>query len=216
MGEQRAESGSSLSTSLLLRVVALEATAWERVVRLFGPTLYSRCRRRGLRAEEADDVVQEVFLAAARGVAHFRRNGSGRSFRAWLWGIARNKLKDHWHAKGKDPVAQGGTDHQLGLAEVPAPEGRADADEAPAIEQGSLARRALDLIRQDFQERTWKAFWRFEVDGLPAAAVATELGITPNAVHVAVCRVRKRLREEFSNMLEPGEAGDESNNLSGP
>jgi RNA polymerase sigma-70 factor (ECF subfamily) len=212
MGEQ--QQGSSLSTSLLMRVVALEPDAWGRLVQLFGPTIYSRCRRRGLSADEAADLVQEVFLAAVRSAGRFRRD-AGVGFRSWLWGIARNKLKDHWEARAGRPVAQGGTDAQRRLAEWPAGEGPADADDAPA-EEGSLVRRALELMRGEFQERTWKAFWRFEVDGLPAAEVAAELGMTPNAVHVAVCRVRKRLREEFGDLLDRREKGHESANLSGP
>src|SRR5437762_3136751 len=111
-GELHPTKGSSLSTSLLLRVVALEAEAWERLVRLFGPTLYSRCRRRGLREEESNDLVQEVFLAAAKSVGRFRRAEPGSSFRGWLWGIARNKLRDHWKARANHPEAQGGTDAQ--------------------------------------------------------------------------------------------------------
>jgi RNA polymerase sigma-70 factor (ECF subfamily) len=215
MGEQRPTNGSSLSASLLLRVVALEPEAWERLVRLFGQTIYRRCRRRGLPPEEAADLVQEVFLAAARGVARFRRDGPGASFRGWLWGIARHKLKDHWEARANRPAAQGGTEAQRRLAELADDEDEAATDEGGAGEVPDLVRRALDLVRGEFQETTWQAFWRFEVDGLSAAEVAAQLGMSPNAVHVAVCRVRKRLREEFGDLLEPGERGNESRGLSG-
>jgi RNA polymerase sigma-70 factor (ECF subfamily) len=195
----RHENGSSLSTSLVQRVTALDAQAWERLVHLFGPTIYGRCRRRGLQEDEAADLVQEVFLAAATSIGRFAGPPAG--FRSWLWGIARNKLKDHWEARANRPGAQGGTDAQRRLAEVPAHEQRLDIDDSPGLEAHSLIRRALDFIHQDFEERTWKAFWRFEVDGQPAADVASELGMTPNAVHIAVCRVRKRLREEFGEVL---------------
>jgi RNA polymerase sigma-70 factor (ECF subfamily) len=214
MGVQHPERGSSLSTSLLLRAAAREADAWERLVRLFGQTIYSRCRRRGLREDDAADLVQEVFQAAARDVGRF--TGPAAGFRSWLWGIARNKLKDHWEARAKHPAAQGGSDAQRRLAELPAPQDAGDADESPATETGGLVRRALDLIRLEFEERTWKAFWRFAVDGLRAADVAAELGMSAAAVHVAVCRVRKRLREEFGDLLEPGGPADESRKVSGP
>jgi RNA polymerase sigma-70 factor (ECF subfamily) len=216
MGEQHPTNGSSLSTSLLLRVVALEPEAWERLVRLFGQTIYRRCRRRGLSPEEAADLLQEVFLAAAKSVARFRRDGPGASFRAWLWGIARHKLKDHWEARANGPAAQGGTDAQRRLAELAAGDEQDQANDERGGEEAGLVRRAVDLVRSEFEERTWQAFWRFEVDGLPAAEVAGELGMTPNAVHIAVYRVRKRLREEFGDLFGSGDVGDEPRGVPGP
>ena len=49
---------------------------------------------------------------------------------------------------------------------------------------------------------TWAAFRRTAVDGRPAAEVAVELGLTPNAVHVARSRVLVRLRAEAAGFLD--------------
>jgi len=65
-----------------------------------------------------------------------------------------------------------------------------------------LRLRALELIRAEFEDRTWQAFWRVTVDGQPTKDVAQELGVTPSAVRLAKSRVLRRLREELGD-LEP-------------
>ena len=62
-----------------------------------------------------------------------------------------------------------------------------------------LVRRALGLLRTDFEENTWRAFWRTAVDGLPAAEVADELNMSSAAVRKAKSRVLQRLREELGS-----------------
>ena len=111
----------SISTSLLGRVKAGEGEAWRRLVELYAPLLYEWCRRRGLQAEDAADVAQEVFAAVARNIESFRRDRPGDSFRGWLWTITRSKIRDHFRRFKGQPEAQGGTDAQLRLAEIPEP-----------------------------------------------------------------------------------------------
>jgi RNA polymerase sigma-70 factor (ECF subfamily) len=65
-----------------------------------------------------------------------------------------------------------------------------------------LVRRALELMRAEFQPATWKACWEFVVNGRSAAAVAAELGISENAVFIAKFRVIRRLKEELKGLFE--------------
>ena len=51
-------------------------------------------------------------------------------------------------------------------------------------------------------QTTWSAFWRTALDGAAPAAVAAELGISPNAVHIARSRVLARLREEARGFVD--------------
>ena len=68
-------------------------------------------------------------------------------------------------------------------------------------ERGLFAR-ALGLIREEFEERTWAAFWRTAVEGRAAKDVGAELSMTPGAVRVAKSRVLHRLREELGDLGE--------------
>ena len=192
---------SSSSSSLLLRVQAREAEAWQRLVRLYGPVVYSWCRRAGLQEADATDVGQEVFLAIARGIDTFRRDRPGDSFRGWLFGITRNKLGDYRRRSARRPEAMGGPAAQQLLAQAPAQERAAEPDETGPGTTGRLLRRALDLVHLQFAERTWQAFWRVTVEGQAPADVAAALGMSSNAVHIAKSRVLHRLRQEFGELI---------------
>jgi RNA polymerase sigma-70 factor (ECF subfamily) len=66
----------------------------------------------------------------------------------------------------------------------------------------SLVHRGLTLIRDQFSEATWKAFAGVAIEERPVEVVATELGMTANAVYLARHRVLNRLREELAGLLE--------------
>ena len=192
---------SSISSTLLERVQAERPEAWERLVDLYGPAVYRWCRLSGVGTEDAADVVQEVFRAVARSVGSFRRRGPGDSFCAWLGTITRNKIHDHFRRRRGRPEARGGTDAQQQLLEVPNPPEPPSADDQYEAD-GLLSHRALDLVRAEFENRTWEAFRRTAVDGQSPAHVAEDLGMTVLAVYKAKSRVLRRLRQELGDLLD--------------
>jgi RNA polymerase sigma-70 factor (ECF subfamily) len=199
-GTPGAGSSASPSPSLLLRVRSQDGEAWRRLLRLYGPVVYAWCRRAGLQPADAADVGQEVFAAVARGLATFRRDRPDDSFRGWLYGITQHKLSDHWRRRAGQPQAEGGSIALDRLAQLEAAESSSSGDGATG-DRGRLLRRALDLVRPEFAERTWQAFWRVTVEGQTAADAAAALGMSVNAVHIAKSRVLRRLRAEFGDLL---------------
>jgi RNA polymerase sigma-70 factor (ECF subfamily) len=186
------------STTLLQRLRAREPEAWERLCRLYGPLVYRWCRSWGLQDPDAADVVQEVFRSVAVSLDHFQKEAPTDSFQGWLWGITRNKLRDHFRSQETNPAAAGGSDAQRQLLQVPEalPSSAANSPQADAM----LVQRALALIRVEFEERTWRAFWRSAVDGQAANDIARELGMTARAVRQAKYRVLRRLRQELGDV----------------
>jgi len=192
---------SSTSPSLLSRVRAADPTAWERLARLYGPMVYRWARQAGLQPQDAADVVQDVFHSVATNVGKFEHQANGGGFRGWLWTIARNKIRDHYrNLKGK-ARGTGGTaalDQIQQLPESPP----ATSSESGHIEISNLRRRAMELVRGDFEEQTWRAFWRAAVEGDTPADVAADLGISVWAVYKARARVLSRLRQELDAFKE--------------
>jgi RNA polymerase sigma-70 factor (ECF subfamily) len=72
---------------------------------------------------------------------------------------------------------------------------------APAEAESELLHRALEMIRGEFEPKTWQAFWQTAVEGRAAADVAADLGMTPGAVRVAKSRVLHRLRADLGELL---------------
>lgn len=185
------------SVSLLERVRGGEADGWLRLAVLYRPLVVEWCLRGGAGAD-AEDVAQEVLLAVAGGLADFHRGGAG-GFRAWVRGITRYKLLDHFRRQGRNPAAaDGGTAAFEAVRDLPDPIAGSGED---TIETSGLYRRALDLIRSEFEERTWRAFWGTAIEDKPTASVAAELGMSATAVRVAKSRVLARLREEAGDII---------------
>jgi RNA polymerase sigma-70 factor (ECF subfamily) len=191
---------SATPSSLLERLRATDdGLAWERLVKLYRPAVVGWCHKAGVSAEDSADICQEVFQAVARGIVGFRHDRPADSFRGWLYTITRRRLLDHWRRAARQPQATGDSEVHDQLMNVP-------AAESPGLEAADTweeYQRGVRLIRGEFEERTWEAFWRMTVDGRKAAEVAAELGMTPGAVYVAKSRVLRRLRERFAGLLDP-------------
>ncbi len=201
MGSDEAASAgsSSISSTLLAQLRSGRPEAWQRFVRLYGPVVYRWCRRAGVAADDAADVLQEVLSSVARHLSDFHREGPHDSFTAWLAAITRNKVSDHYRRRGK-AEARGGTTAQRQMAEIAQPETSQETIQPDAEAAACLTRRVLDTIRAEFEPGTWLAFWRTAVDGQSAAFVAEELKMSAAAVYMAKSRVLRRLRQALGEL----------------
>lgn len=189
------------SASLLHKVQARDPDAWNRLVRLYSPLVFHWCRKAGLNAEDAADVVQNVFLGVATRVSDFRRESATDSFRGWLRTICKYKIADHFRAAANRPEATGGSTAHQNLMQF-----ADDTETTPTAEvaddRGRLLTAALEIVRNDFAPTTWEAFRLYAVQGKPAPEVATALGVSLDTVYQAKARVLRRLREEFEQLLD--------------
>jgi RNA polymerase sigma-70 factor (ECF subfamily) len=192
--------GQVTPLSLLERVRAHDPQAWRRLVDLYRPLVLSWCGRAGVNATDAEDVAQETFTSAAANLERFHRDRPGDTFRGWLRAITRNHILLLFRRNRGHPQAAGGADALQQLQEVPDPLHEPGEDEA--VELGQLYLRAVELVRGEFEERTWQAFWRTAIDDREPAAVAEELGMTPNNIRQAKSRVLRRLRQEVGDLLD--------------
>ena len=189
-------STASASSSLIRRVKASDPDAWERLFQLYTPMVYGWARRGGLRDSDASDISQEVFRAVVRSIDDFQREQGSSSFRSWLWAITRNQIRLYYRQRADEPEAVGGTDADV-LLQQHASFLEEETDPSGLTGRKLLVQRALRLIRNDFSERNWQAFWRLAVEGHSAADIADQLDMSAAAVRQAKYRVLCRLREEL-------------------
>jgi RNA polymerase sigma-70 factor (ECF subfamily) len=202
-GSDAARSSTGTARSLLDRARAHEPAAWERMVALYAPLVLRWCRGWGLRDDDAADVFQEVFQAVAAHLGTFRRTRTGDTFRGWLRTITRNKVNDLFRRLEREPLGVGGSEARNLLAQVPQVLQEIPADPVSPTDEldADLLHRALALIREEFEPRTWAAFWQTAVEGRATGDVAADLAMTPGAVRVAKSRVLHRLREDLGDLL---------------
>ena len=193
---------SQTSASLLGRLQAdPQSPAWGRLVEIYEPLVRGWLRRHDVLTQDADDLVQEVMAVVVRRLPEFEHNRRPGAFRTWLRSIAVNCLRDQWRSRRRRPTATGDSDFQELLAQL--------EDPASGMSQlwdqehdRHVTHRLLELLKGEFEGRTWQAFSRVALDGLAPAAVAQELGMTVNAVFIAKSRVLARLRQEAEGLVD--------------
>jgi RNA polymerase sigma factor (sigma-70 family) len=177
--------------------------AWRQFVQLYAPVVYRLYRRRGLQDADAADLTQEVLRAVAAGVGRLDYDPERGTFRGWLYGVVRNKLKDFLNRRCRSPQANGDAATFEILQAIPA------ADEESERWDREYQRRlfsiAAEKTRAAVDEATWQAFWRTAVDGQPARDVAEALQMSVGAFYVAKSRVVARIKQHVSE-IEGNEA----------
>jgi RNA polymerase sigma-70 factor (ECF subfamily) len=182
------------SVSLLERVRKLDdQESWSRFVRLYTPLLYVWVRRLRLAPDEAEELVQDVFVTLVDKLPDFTYD-PGRRFRGWLWTVTINKLRER-RRKPTSPNADSGEIEQLAITDP--------VDELTETEyRRYVTDRALQLMETDFEPTSWRAFWEHVTNGRTAVDVAAELGISVGSVYAAKTRILARLRTELQGLLD--------------
>lgn len=185
----------STSISLLNRLKQPSPGAdWRRFVDLYTPLLYHWVRKQGVRSSDAGDVVQDVFAVLVEKLPRFDYDADG-SFRAWLRTVALNKCRD-LHRKNKHRKG----DVSIDLIE---PTQGDDIELFAAAEYSRvLAQRALELMKSEFETKSWKACWESVVANRSTAEISQELKMSANSVYLAKSRVLRRLRSELDGLLD--------------
>ncbi|HZU37103.1 MAG TPA: sigma-70 family RNA polymerase sigma factor [Gemmataceae bacterium] len=186
------------SYSLLQRACQAEPAAWERLCALYGPIVYSWCRRAGLQDSDAADTVQEVFRAVYQHLAEFQRQGG--VFHAWLSAITANQVRLYFRQRQRRPAQFLGDDAD-DVTDPQLPTTWLDADTDSQLLRRHLVQRALELVRGDFSEATWQCFARTTLQNQSCVEVAAALGMSANAVRQARFRVLRRLRQELDGLV---------------
>ena len=182
------------SIGLLHDLKVGDDSGWRQFVHLYTPLIFALARKAALQDADAADICQDVFHSVASGIHGFQHDQPAHSFRGWLWTITRRTLSKHFGREVAFPDAAGGTDAMNRIADVP---DWIDDEAVPEVmsAEAEVIRRAAELIRSDFEEHTWQAFWMSAVDEMSASDIAQKLEMTPNGVRQAKFRVMARLKE---------------------
>ena len=171
--------------------VAGSRDALREVVETIRPVVVRYVRARVGTAERsglsADDVAQEVCLAAIQALPRYR--DQGRPFMAFVYGIASHKVADARRA-----AARNRTDPTDAVPE------RFSLDSGPeqlAIQSDSAAR--MNKLLAVLPEKQREILTLRIVVGLSAEETADAVGSTPGAVRVAPHRALARLKSEIAS-----------------
>ena len=176
--------------SLLIRLRDVQdRQAWATFAEVYGPLIFSYCRRRNLQASDASDVSQEVFSVLSKSLPTFEYQTERGRFRDWLGLITHRELIRFW--KRNERVQRLLSSN--GQSEVEAAQDIAGWD---SHFHSELLQHAMKRIQGAFERETWEIFERIWMQGEAAESVAHSLNLKIGSVYVAKSRVLKSLRAE--------------------
>lgn len=178
---------------------ASNAAAWESFALIYRPVVYRLARARGLQHADADDLSQQVMMSVARAIPQWQRDPQAR-FRHWLARIARNAIVNAL-TRGSQDRAGGGSDFQSVINNLP--DDQSEFESQVEIEyQRQVYRHAAEIVRDQVQEASWRAFVLTVVEGEPVALVADQLGKSIGSIHAVRSRIMRRLQNTVRELME--------------
>lgn len=145
------------------------------LVDLAGPRLLAHARRLTDTPENAQDVVQDAWVAIARGLGGLRDD---RAFLPWAFAIVTRAAARDLQGRLRDRAALAEHARDLAQPDAPPPDLRSAIAELPPAQRATLA--------------------LFYLDGLSVAEVATALSIPPGTVKTRLMHARNALRARFT------------------
>jgi RNA polymerase sigma-70 factor, ECF subfamily len=170
--------------AVVAQAVAGDRDALREVLETIRPIVIRYCRARVGAIERsglsADDVAQEVCLAAVMALPRYRDRG--RPFLAFVYGIAAHKVADAYRAAGRD----------LAYPTDSIPD---RSSEQVAIEADSVTR--MSELLKVLPDKQREILILRVVVGLSAEETASAVGSSAGAVRVAQHRALARLKSEI-------------------
>lgn len=190
---ERCERGSdeltAVERALLEAVLRKDRKATAEFVSIYADAIYSYLRQRLVpRTDLVDDLLQDVFLVALQRLDTFAGHSS---VRAWLIGIARHKVEDHYRSslRAPEPLVELPAESSSALVTLPAFDELLDTARLQ-----EKVRRVLERLPDTYRVvLLWRYWERRSTRDMAMQAARTEK---------AVERLLARARSEFRRLWE--------------
>jgi RNA polymerase sigma-70 factor, ECF subfamily len=184
------ETSSQQERELVTAILRKDRKATALFVAQHADAIYGYVRHRlAPRADLVDDIVQDVFLAALRGLAGFAGNAP---LRSWLLGIARHKVETYYRERLREPELFGdGHDHA-----EPAIDGVVIDDR---IDRERLEVKTQQVLRQLPEPYALALLWRYW-ESRSVRDIAEATGKTEKAIERLLARSRARFKQLWEQL----------------
>jgi RNA polymerase sigma-70 factor (ECF subfamily) len=188
---------SPSDAELIERCLRKDNAAWEMVIARFRRKVFHIAYKFTGKHDEAEDLMQEIFLKVFRSLEKFNRDAD---FSTWLSSVARNYCIDHYRASKREREVL--VEDALAFDLAPASSGnpyRTLEDQ----DRRSLVRRGLDQLPGKLRE----AVILRDLQGLSYQEMALRLALPEGTVKSRINRGREELARLLLRAQQPSRRG---------
>jgi RNA polymerase sigma-70 factor (ECF subfamily) len=184
----------SYETKLVEKLRSGDNAAMEEFYNLYRSRLYSLVLEQVDRDETvAEDLIQEVFLAALGSLDKFR--GDSQLY-TWLRSIALHKINDFYRRQAREPKPQNSSpDFNALMLEQTGDNEPATFTMMESEEIRQSVHQALADLPQDYQEVLVLKYLK----DMPVLAISQIMGRSPKSVEGLLSRARKAMRDNLGD-----------------
>jgi RNA polymerase sigma factor (sigma-70 family) len=178
-----------------------DSCAWEVFHHTYRTLILGYCTSRGLQISDAEDVLQLVLIALARGASSFRYDPARGRFRSYLRSAVVHAIAELRASRRR--MGSSGHDPALFAALTTEDDGvDLEWERQWKLHHYERALRSLQRTLEPLSVRVFESLLR----GNSTAAAALEFGLSVDAVHKIKQRVRDRLQSQIAAQVADEES----------
>jgi len=189
--------------SLLGRLKDLgDDASWKEFFDTYWKLIYSVALKSGLRAEQAEDVVQETVISVVKTINSYRYEPSV-TFKGWLHHLVRRRVADHFRREGRrellldDAIPPESADESL-VGQIADP--AASVLDAVWEEewQRNLVEAALERLKPQVSVKQYQVFYLHVIKGQAVREVAGTMNVSSAYVHLTRHRTQPLFKKAIA------------------
>ena len=192
-------------TTLLARLKDWgDDSSWQEFFDIYSQLIRNVALKSGLTRAEAEDVVQETMVAAAKHIPAFKYDRKLGSFRHWLLNMSRWRISDQFRRRKKlttqlpDDLAD-----ETGQSSALVDEKTLDIDEFWESEwQKTLIEAAINKVKTSLDAEKYQIFDFLVNKQWSPEKVSKRFGISVNQVYLAKHRITELVKIEVERLKE--------------
>lgn len=187
--------------------------SWQQFNDLYRKLIFGFALKAGLTETEAQEVVQETLIAAAKNLPEFRYDPKVCSFKTWLLNLSRWRVQDQLRKRQSPPAPHGArpsdddTARTATIERVPDPAGAQFEELWEKEWLRTLLDSALEKVKTQVDLKQWQIFDLYALKEWSVKDVAKALGVSVGRVYLTKHRVSALLKKEMKRLDRKAEGG---------
>jgi RNA polymerase sigma-70 factor (ECF subfamily) len=181
-----------------------DQASWQEFANTYGRLIRGAAFKSGLTETEAEEVVQETFLAVAKNIGEFKYSPEKCSFKSWLLLITKQRII--WQLRKRPPTA---------VSQAPTPDDTARTATIERIPDGAgaaldaqwdqewqenLLGAARERVKRQVSAKQFQIFDLYALQNWAARDVARTLKVNVAQVYLARHRVGALIKKEIARL----------------